>query len=48
VQADIEARVIDPERGAEADAGPVEPLTKPRRQVQTLLDPRFDRLKGEL
>ena len=46
VPADIEARVIDPDWGT--DAGPVEPLTKPRRQVQTLLDPGSDRLKGKL
>ena len=48
VSADIEARVIDPYWGAEAEPGPIEPLTKPRRQVQTLPDPRSDRLKGEL
>jgi hypothetical protein len=48
VPADIEPRVIDPDRGTEPEAGPVEPLTKPRRQVQALLDPGSDRLKGEL
>jgi hypothetical protein len=47
VPADIEACVIDPDRGTEAEAGPVEPLTKPRRQVQTLLDPHSDRIKGK-
>jgi hypothetical protein len=48
VPADIGARVINPDRRAEAEAGPVEPLTKPRRQVQTPLDPHSDRLKGQL
>jgi hypothetical protein len=48
VPADIEARVIDPDRGTEAGAGLVEPLTEPWCQVQALLDPYSDRLKGEL
>src|SRR5690242_8526154 len=46
--ADIEPRVVDPDWGAEAETGPVEPLTKPRCQVQALLDPHCDRLNGKL
>src|SRR5262249_31131603 len=48
VPADVEARIIDPDRGAEAEAGLVEPLPEPRRQVQTLLDPGPDRPEGQL
>jgi hypothetical protein len=47
VPADIKARIIDPDRRTGAEAGPVEPLAEPRRQVQPLLDPGPDRLKGQ-
>jgi hypothetical protein len=48
VPLDIEARVVDPHRSAEAEPRPVEPLGKARGQGQAALDPGSDRVKRQL